>query len=798
MDLSESTGADVTSSLPPGWQLLAGSDAWHFRPLPGEGVPPLEVADCGHGVTIVGTRHRAATCLPTGISMASTWNPDLLEEAGVLLGKECRALGVSMLLGPMLNLHRIPLNGRSFETFSEDPVLAGKLGAALVRGIQSTGTGACAKALVANNQQANQHDTNVEVDERALRELYLRQFEIVVAEARPMALMTAYNPLHGVNCAENRWLITEVVKGEWGFKGIVVSDWRAVKTDAVYTSGLDMEMPGPGKFLDPESIRKALDEEKISVDDLRDRSARMLRMVRHLGREAARAPEAGPGPDSVTHHEVARRVAEESIVLLKNEQDLLPLDRTSIGSIAVLGPNAAETRLGGGGSASVTAPYTVSPLQGLQKEFGDAVEIRYAEGCGLLGAMEPVPLRHGKAVFFNQGEIGGTPSDAWEVDKVDFAWGWASPGGKVVRGEYAVHFNGQVVPPRSGTYRLALHGQEGGIRLRVNGAWRIDQWVDRDTEDFEGNYGTRSETIELELTEGEPVEVEVQYGKRAARSAIRLEWEVPGEHGPLEQAVAQASRSDVAVLCLGLSNVFEGGANDRVSMDLPPAQVDLLRRVVAVNPRTVVVLNNGGPVVMPWEPEVPVILEAWYAGQEGGNALARILSGAVNPSGKLPDTIPHRIEDHAAAINYPGDGKNVTYEEGLMVGYRHFDHAGIRPHFPFGHGLSYTSFEIKAPEFAGAPATGGRLRLMVTNTGDRDGAEVVQVYVCDPEASVLRPPRELKAFQKVWLAAGETRLLELDLSPRDFMFWHPATRQWTLEPGTFHLVVGPHTLTVEA
>lgn len=789
--------APVMKTLPSGGAYLAGEDAWHFRPVPEEGIPPLEVADCGHGVTIVGKRHRPSTCLPTGIGMASTWNPDLIESAGRLLGEECRALGVAMLLGPKLNLHRMPLNGRSFETFSEDPVLAGKLGAALVRGIQSTGTGACAKAIVANNQQKDQHSTDVKVEERTLRELYLRQFEIVLEEAGPLALMTSYNPLHGVNCAENRWLIRELVKQEWGFEGMVMSDWRAVKTNAVYSSGLDLEMPGPGNFLDPDSIASALEEGLISEEDLQDRGARLLRTVRWLGGHAARKPEDGPGPDSPEHGDLARRVAEESIVLLKNEGGRLPLDKNSLGSMAVIGPNAADARLGGGGSASVTPPYTVSPLEGIKKEFGDKVVVRYAEGCGLVGEMEPVPLQNGRADFFNQGEIQGVPADGWDVDQVDSSWGWASPGGKVVRGDFAVRFTGTVVPPVTGRYRIALHGQEGGIRLRVGDQWGIDQWVELNSDDFEGNYGTHSGTLEVELEADVPVEVEAHYGKRAARSAVRLEWEIPGIHGPMERAVALAADSDVAVLCLGLSNIFEGGSNDRLTMDLPDAQIALLRRVLKANPNTIVVLNNGGPVVMPWEPEVPAILEAWYPGQEGGAALARILSGAVNPSGRLPDTIPYRFEDHAAADNYPGDGQRVNYAEGLMIGYRHFEHAGIAPHYPFGFGLSYTSFVLTDPSFTGSPEEGGAVRVTVTNSGDRAGAEVVQVFVHDPEASVIRPPRELKAFTKIFLEPGGAQEVELELKPRDFMFWHPDSEQWTLEPGRFEIEIGPHRLRLE-
>ncbi len=779
-------------SLEQSYGILAGLDAWHLRPLPEFGIPPLEVADCGHGVTVCTDNPQTTTCFPTGIGMASTWNPALLAEAGRVLGVECRALGISMLLGPKVNLHRIPLNGRSFETFSEDPVLAGRLGAAVIRGIQSTGVGACLKAMAGNNQQFDQMNTNVKVDERVLRELYFLNFEIAYREGDPVAIMTSYNPLHGVNCGENRWLVREVIKQDWGFEGVVISDWRALTTEATYRSGIDVEMPGPGKLLDPGTLQQAFEKGVISEEDLRDRSRRMLRVLSTLAESSATSPDPEAERDGPSHRVLARRVAEESIVLLKNEKAILPIVPGSVKKIAVIGPNAAEARLGGGGSASVTPSYSVPPLEGIRNVYGEQTEVLYAEGCGLVGEMEAMKLEAGVAEFYNCGEIEGTADDAWDISAVDFSWGWASPGGCIARGDYAVKFTGKLCAPQSGKCRVALHGQEGGIRLRIGEDWLIDEWILSDTQDFEGAYGTRSKTVELEVTAGESLPVEVHYGKRAARAAVRLEWEMPGAEGPMDRAVRLASEVDVVVLCLGLSNLFEGGSVDRKDLNIPEVQQDLLRRVLEVNPQTVVVLNNGGPVVMPWEQKVPAILEAWYPGQEGGAALARILSGEVNPSGKLPDTIPYRLEDHASFKNYPGENGEVSYEEGLMIGYRHFDHAGIEPHYPFGFGLSYSTFEWGEAQWTGSPAEGMEIQVKLTNTGKVAGAEVVQLYVSDVESSFVRPPKELKAFAKVHLEPGGSEVIHLELTPRDFSFWHPEKNEWFLEPGDFKIGVGTH------
>lgn len=784
---------------------LAGVDAWHFRGIPRLNVPSVFVADCGHGVTLCGERSSPATCFPTGIGMASTWNEDLLEKVGAVIGRESRALGCSVLLGPKLNLHRLPLNGRSFETFSEDPVLAGRLAGAEIRGLQSEGVSACAKAITANNQQKNQEKISSEVDERTLRELYLRAFEIAVETGSPAMIMTSYNELNGLPTSESAWLLKEIVKGDWKFPGMIVSDWRAVKSEKVYGSGLDLEMPGPGKFLNTQAVLQALKDGKLTQADVDDSVERILRLVLKYGQDENVPDNIKAMLDSAQNRSVALKTAEESIVLLKNENQALPLDREKIRKLLVVGPNAAEARLGGGGSASVTPFYTVSPLQGLKEAAGSKVEVEYLEGCSLVGTMEPIceGLEHqdasGKwvpglmAEFFNRGQVAGEPDASWKVEEVNFSWGWAAPGLGVLRGDYAARFSGRLVPPVTGKYRFGAFAQEGCLRLSVNGQALYSEWpMDASFEDL---YKTRYATVECALTAGQPVEIVMEYGKRAARGAVRLEWEVPGRPDPIQKVVEAAKNADAVVICGGLSNLFEGGARDRADINMPEAQVRLIEAVAAANSRTIVTLFNGGPLAMPWEPKVAALLEAWYPGQEGGRALGKIIFGDVNPSGRLPDTLAHRLEDHAAFRHYPGDGLRVFYKEGVFVGYRHFDAAKIEPHFPFGFGLGYTTFEISAPTIESI-ATGSEPQVKVTvsvkNTGKRVGKEVVQVYVHPGNPTVERPDKELRAFRKIELQPGEEKVLTFTLTGRDFAWYNVAAKKWQIDPGAYEILAGHH------
>ncbi len=783
--------------------MLAGVDDWNLQGVPRLGIRGMKVTDCGHGVTLVGDSDSAATCFPTGIGMASTWNQDLIEEAGQVIGRESRALGCSILLGPKINIHRIPLNGRSFETFSEDPWLAGLLGAAEIRGIQSVGVGSCVKAMSANNQQQDQQQVSSEVEERPLREIYYRAFEIAVTRGNPCSIMTSYNRLNGDYTGESRKLITDVIKGDWQFPGFVISDWRSIRTEKVFESGLDLEMPGPGVFYNRGAVLRAVEEGMLTEEDIDDKVLRLLTALLEYGQNGKEHA----ALDTPDHRSAALRVAEESIVLLKNEDNLLPLEKSKIRKILITGPNAADARLGGGGSASVTPFYSISPLEGLHEMCGDDVEIEYVEGCSMTGTMETMSacFQHsdgeGKLVpglrteYFNAHNPEGEPAAVVVTERLDYSWGWASPSPLVRRGALAARFSGEIIPPATGRYRLGVYAQEGCVRLQIGGKTLVEEWTTSEEENFEAAFKTRYEILEVDFTEGVPVAIVLEYGKRAARAAIRLEWEVPGSTNPITLAAQAASRADVAIVCAGLSNLMEGGAHDRATINLPAAQEELIRAVAKANPRTTVILFNGGPLALPWADEVTSVLEAWYPGQEGGRALAKILFGEINPSGHLPDTIPHKLEDHASAKNYPGDGTTVRYEEGLFVGYRHFDSANIEPRFPFGFGLSYTSFEISPPELSTSRISPGEdveVNVQIKNTGSRAGKEVVQLYVRPINPPVVRPDKELRAFQKVDLEPGAECMVRFQIQDEHLSYFDTESNGWRCAPGRYEILVGNH------
>jgi len=737
--------------------------------------------------------------------MASTWNRALLEQAGRVLGRETRAVGCSVLLGPMINLHRLPINGRSYETFSEDPWLAGMLGAAVIRGIQAEGVAACVKAMAANSQQKHQEAISSDASELTLRELYLRVFELAIEEGQPAAVMTSYNKINGTYPSEDLWLLRDVIKGAWKFPGMIVSDWRAVHSSRALIAGLDIEMPGPGKHLHAEGVLRAIGTGAYSEELLDDNVRRILRLLLDYGQPDSPAP----GLDSPENRATAMAVAEESIVLLKNDDALLPIDLAAVGRILVVGPNAAHARLGGGGSASVTPFYSISPLDGIRELHDD---VQYIEGCSLVGTMQPIAdalhhvdesgeLRPGLlAEYFNhdadQNLVG--PVLRAHEQQVDFSWGWASPGTGVDRDRYTARFTGFIMPAASGVHRVGVFAQEGVVRLTLAGRTVVDTMAEAATmshENFETDYRTTYHVEPIDLVAGELVAVELEYEKRVARAAVRLEWETPGMQ-PSEQLRAAAAAADVVIVCAGLSNLFEGGGNDRSEIGLPQAQQDLINMMAAVNRRTVVVLFNGGPVAMPWETRVPAILEAWYPGQEGGRALARLLFGLADPSGRLPDSLVRQLDDHASIANYPGDGLSAPFTEGMFIGYRHLDAAGIEPHFPFGYGLGYTSFAVDAPRIhvtsADARQPSASVEVDVRNVGDRDGAHVVQLYLRRVDGAADRPGNELRGFEKLTVPAGGQAIVRFHLGQREFETWDDASRAWHIAAGDYDVLVGNH------
>ena len=489
--------------------------------------------------------------------------------------------------------------------------------------------------------------------------------------------------------------------------------------------------------------------------------------------------------------------------MLKNEDRLLPLDRTAIHSIAVLGPNAGVARLGGGGSSEVTPTHSISPLDGIRKKVGDAVQVRYLEGCGLPGdyvAIDAPCLRPPtgeqatkglRGEYFANRDLEGTPVLLRVDEKVDFDWGSSAPAAGLPAINFSVRWTGTLVPQQSGSYVLAAMSDDGS-RLFLDDKLLIDHWSD---------HAISAKTATVTLEAGHAYALRFEYYQAAGAAIVRLGWTPPG-HDEIAEAAQLAGTSDVAVVVVGLSNRLESEGLDRTELQLTGRQEALIEAVRAANPRTIVVLNNGGAILMDrWLKQIPALVEAWYPGQEGGQALADVLFGDVNPSGKLPVTFPKSWQNCPAYGNYPGDAGTVRYAEGIFVDYRHFDRNGIAPLFPFGHGLSYTTFEYSALAVRPAhalPEARAEVRLSLKNTGSRAGEEVVQLYVRDVEASLPRPEKELKGYRKVRLDPGQTTEVAFDLDAAAFSFYDPQRKAWVAEPGRFEILIGSSSRDIRA
>ncbi len=790
--------------------LLSGKDHWRTMPIERLGIPSLVMTDGPHGVRSEPAEGRMAgpaTYFPSGVSMAASWNPELIERVGVALAEETRAMGCDILLGPCVNIVRTPLAGRNFESYSEDPYLAGRTGAAWVKGLQSRGVGASLKHYACNNQEFERHRGSSEVDERTLREIYLAQFETIVKEANPWTVMCSYNRINGVYASQHHYLLNEILKGEWGYEGVVVSDWGANHT--IFESvagGLDLEMPGPAKYYG-QLLVEAVRNWQIEESAIDEAARRVLRMVVKSGRMDDPATIPAGSVNTPAHQALARELAEEAITLLKNEGSILPLNKRQLKSVAVIGPNAAEPWVAGGGSSFVTPPYGVSPLEGLKARLGGRIEIGYEPGCD--NHVEPPAIKpdyltpatgqgHGLwGEYFDNTDRSGEPAATRVDTKLDF-W-WLRPGEKVSEHRFSVRWTGKLTAPADGRHVLQLVSS-GNARLYLDGRLLAEVKPKRQTFDWPVS---EAETY-VDLSAGKEYDLRVEYVRHAD-----VDWNTvslrfgyaprPEDDDRLARAVALAQKSDVAIIFAGMPTGYESEGRDRPDMDLPGPQDELIRAVAQANPNTIVVLNAGAPVTMPWIDDVPAVLEAYYPGMEGGNAIARVLLGEVNPSGKLPVTFPKRYEDNPTYGNYPG-ARRVYYGEGIFVGYRYYDHRGVEPLFPFGFGLSYTTFAysgLRVPKTAkiGKPV---RVSVRVKNTGERAGKEVVQLYVSDKVSSLPRPPKELKGFAKVALRPGESQTVEFVLDERAFAFYDPDKRRWVVEPGEFEILVGSSSRDIRA
>jgi beta-glucosidase len=776
--------------------LLAGQDMWHTQPVERLGIPSIRVSDGPNGVRGAGGNYTpSSACFPCGTALAATWDTGLVESVGQALAEEVKSKSAHILLAPTVNIHRSPIAGRNFECYSEDPYLAGQMASSYITGLQKNGVGACIKHFVCNDQEFERFSISSEVQERPLREIYLEPFRIAVEKAKPWSVMSAYNRINGQWANSNDYTLREILKKEWGFDGMVISDWYGTYDSTAASGGLDVEMPGPGRWASLAEVKAALAQGRISEGEIDDKVRRILRTMERVGAFDNPGYDSDRADDRPEHRRLIRQAGADAIVLLKND-GLLPLQHSRVKKLLVIGQNAALTQYVGGGSAYVHPHYLVSPLDGIRQHAGEEMEVSYTLGAPLhrsLPAANPVWFRNEegqstlRATIFDNPDLQGEPVLEKTVDRTHFAWfgiEQAAPG----QDNVYLRLRGTFFPPESGTFTLGLKCIGKG-RLLVDGREVLP------LQSYDDPSSWNEAGLPLPSEAGVPQEITVEYlwsGENHWRM-VELALLPPAPIDPLAEAEALAREADAVVIVAGLTREWESEGSDRVDMRLPGAQNELIARVAAVNPRTMVALNAGSPLEMPWLGEVAAVLQTWYAGQESGNALADVLFGQVTPSGKLPVTFPRRLEDNPSYLNFPGENGKVLYGEGLYVGYRYYDRKDVEPLFPFGHGLSYTTFEYSGLKLSSSSLRPGdtlQVAFTIKNTGPAAGAEAAQLYLRDPKARLQRPEKELKGFAKVFLEPGEAQTVTLVLDQQSLSFYDPAKPGWIAEPGQFEVLVG--------
>ncbi|HRX84670.1 MAG TPA: glycoside hydrolase family 3 C-terminal domain-containing protein [Phycisphaerae bacterium] len=775
----------ATMTLEEKVSLLYGETAMSLHAVPRVSIPALQLADGPLGI-----RWEQATAFPAPIAMAASWDPELVRRFGAAMGQEYRNKGRQVWLAPGMNILRVPQCGRNFEYYSEDPYLAARMAVAAITGAQGEGIIACAKHYACNNQEYDRTTVNVQVDERTLREIYLPAFEASVREAGVWSVMAAYNRVNGPYCTANTHLLTDILKNDWGFQGFVVSDWGAVhEVLGPANAGMDLEMDGAsptGDYWGDGALLAAVQSGSVSTAQIDDKARRILRALLHTG--LLDAGWDSPNAPMTEHIPLAREIAREGIVLLKNEGNRLPLNKQATQTLAVLGPRYSTAGLGGGGSSVVTPYYSVSPLEGIQNAVGPNVTVLDAEGVTAGAGYSAAPSSYltpagggGNGLtgeYFNNTNLQGTPALTRVDVNVDFHWGNGSPHASINADNFSARWTGTLQVPTSGNWTIGM-ATDDGFRLYLDGELLIDNWT---------THGLQLTSASVQLTAGTAYDLKLEYFEAGGEAAAVF---VCQQSASLAEAVAAAQAADTALVFVGLDASRESEGYDRSTIELTSEEVDLIHAVAAANPNTVVVIVAGSQVAFDtWVDDVPVVLQAWYGGQEAGNAIADILFGDENPGAKLPMTFVNRWADHPAYHLYPGG----NYTDGLNVGYRYFDQSGTaEPAFPFGFGLSYTTFAysdlaVDTSSFA----TDGTVRVdfTIANTGSRGGAEVAQVYVRDVAASVARPIKELKGFTKVTLTPGQQTTVSVVLDRRAFAYYDTTSADWVVEPGAFELLVG--------
>jgi beta-glucosidase len=791
--------------------LCAGSGPWHTTAIPRLGLPALKVSDGPNGVRGDGVSGASAACFPVGSALAATWNEALATAVGKALAEEAHSKGAGIVLGPTVNLHRHPLAGRNFECYSEDPHLTARIAVAFIQGVQSRGVGACIKHFVCNDSEFERHSISSEVSERALRELYLVPFEAAVREADVRAVMSAYNRVNGIYASSHGPLLRGVLKQEWGFRGLVISDWgAATETVANANGGLDLEMPGPPRAMGA-ALLAAVRNGQVEESVVEDKARRMLATLAACGRlEDAAAETEERSENRPEHRALARRVAAESIVLVRNE-GVLPLEPTRIKRLAVIGPNAERAQIQGGGSSIVRAHYEIHPLAALAERLGAGVDILHEPGCRIdkyLPPLDPASLRPaggedrpGLLLEYWNGEVGIGPAVDTRIVRRSRAFWMAEFSPQVDTLNFGARYSGTFTPQASGHYTFGLQSA-GSSCLYLDEQLLIDNTREQEPGDGFFGHGSSERRAQIALERGEAYtfRVDFQRDPDLPHGGIQFGALPPQPEDGIERAVEVARDADAVLVIVGTNGEWETEGNDRRDLALPGRQDELVHRVLQARPDAVVALNVGSPVTLDWLEDCRALLQLSFGGQEFGHALSDVLFGDTNPSGRLPTTWPVRLEDTPAFHHYPGTDGRVEYREDLMMGYRAYDTRGIEPLIPFGHGLSYTAFDYSdwvVPTTA-RPSESIAVSIRITNTGSRSGQEVVQIYVRSLSSPFERPDKELRAFAKVELEVGEEKVLRFDLPPRAFAVWDGEDRGWRLDPGEREIVVGASSRDIRA
>jgi beta-glucosidase len=760
-----------------------------FRGIKRLNIPNVSCTDGPRGPSQRGP----ATAFPSGIAFGASWNPDLVEQAGEVMGKETKAKGIGVLLAPGINILRDPLNGRFFEYYTEDPFLNSAIAVAAINGIQKEGVAACLKHYACNNREDNRNFYMSMIDDRTLNEIYLPAFKAAVQKAGILTVMTSANGVNGEFVSDSKKMLTDILKNSWGFKGFVMTDWLQTRsTEKAALAGLDVSMPGGEDCGFGKTLLVAVQSGKVPVSIIDDKVRRVLRVYAQLGYLDAKKVPDKANLNTLANQSVARQVAEQGMVLLKNQNNTLPLTIEKIRNVLVIGPNA-DKRLcfpGAGGSSGISAPHEITPLQGIINFLG-ADRVKYLSSEDL-GGFQVIPenaienadgSRGFKAAYYIKGNDSAVIN---RVDStIDFMWEMKSPDTKIAPNTFSkAIYTAKIIPPIDGKYTVRMI--VNGVANMYHGSLHDDPIAFADS-----RQTLNIANASLELKKNVAYELTIIYEKMPGDAAIRLEWELP--QAPKEKLAnldSLASAADAVIYVAGIDHSMDTEGRDRKYLSFPGAQENLLNHLARLNKNLVAILINGSPLELGgWLPNVPAVLEAWYPGMEGGVAIANVLFGKINPSGKLPFSWPKKLSDCPSQVLGTENENFVNYTDSLMVGYRYYDTKKIEPEFPFGYGLSYTRFKyqklkvnIKSKVVSGS--------ILLTNSGNYNGAEVVQVYLRPLHPNVYRPVHELKFFKKIKINKGQTGKVDFNLYADAFSYYDINQKKWEVDPGKYEIQVG--------